>query len=436
MKRVVIVGGGIAGLGCAWWLRGRSRVTVLEEGLRWGGVVATERTGGFLHEGGPDSFVPGRSEPLELCRQLGLDVVEARPSRVYLWRRRRLWPLPAGLAFGLPTRLGPFLSTPLLTWEGKLRMGLDLVRPRAGRRGDESLGAFLRRRLGPEAVRRLADPLLGGIHLARTDDLSLQATFPQLGELERRHRSLILGLRRTPPPQPSAPRAPLGGMGEFIDRLRKALGEVELRLGVEVLRVSGGPARGRTSWTVQARGASWEADEVVLAVPAPRTAALVAAEYPDLAERLRLIAYASSTVVSLGFRRPSPMEGTGFVASPESGRALVACTWSSQKFEGRAPGGSWLVRCFFRDLPADPVGLAREELRAALGVTEAPVVERVFRWPSRRALYHVGHPARVRAIEEKTPPSLHLIGSAYRGASLADCLRDARRAADRIAPRL
>ncbi len=435
MKRVIIVGGGIAGLSCAWFLRGRARVTLLEESPRWGGVIVTEKTDGFVHEGGPDSFLPGKPEPLELCRELGVELVAARPGRVHLLRREGLHPLPEGLSLGLPTRLRPFLSTSLLSWEGKLRAGLDLVHHRGTLREDESVGAFLRRRLGREVVRLLVEPLLGGIHLTRTEDLSLQATFPHWRELERRHRSLILGLRRGPRAGPSGPMAPARGMSELIERLVERLhGEADLRPGVKAVRVSRALGPAGAVWSVQVSGGgTWEADELVLAVPAPRAAALLEATERELADLVKGIPYASSTVVSLGFRRPPPTEGTGFVVCPETGRGLVACTWSSQKFEGRAPGGAWLARCFFRDLPDDPVSAALEELRSALGMRDRPTAVRVFRWASRRPRYIVGHPSRVRRIEERTPPSLHLIGSAYRGAGVADCLRDARRAADRIA---
>jgi len=405
LKRVIIVGGGVTGLAAAYFLRAKARLTLLEEKSSLGGVIATGRAGGFLVEGGPDAFEASRPETANLCRELGIGTVPARPGRRYVLDR------------GRPRKLS--LADGLLSWRGKLRAAMDLVLPRGPGAEDESLGAFVRRRLGREALERVAEPVLSGLFLARADELSLRATGPALLELERAHRSVILGMRRSPVLGPR--RAPRDGMSGLVDRLRASMPEVEVRTGAAVRRIEAG--------RVHLDGEVLEADAVILTVPAPRAAELVEARVPDLAGALRRLRYASSATVSLGFRGRPPFDGTSLFAA---GRPLAVVTFPSEKFEGRAPEGHWLVRCFLRGAPADAARIAREELREVLGIAGEPVLERASLWPYARPVYEVGHEARVREIERRTPPGLHLAGSAYRGMSLPDCIRDAHRAANRV----
>jgi oxygen-dependent protoporphyrinogen oxidase len=303
---------------------------------------------------------------------------------------------------------------------------MDLVLPRGPAVEDESVGAFVRRRLGREALERIAEPVLSGVYLGRADELSLHATWPALPELEREHRSVILGMRRSGGPDGFAPRrAVRDGLSRLVEGIAAAMPQVEVRTNAAVRRIE--PA-----WKAHLEEDSFEADAVILAVPAPRAADLVGPWAPALAGSLRRLRYASSATVSLGFRGRPPFDGTSLFIGPSEGLRLAAVTFSSEKFEGRAPGGHWLVRCFLRGAPAEAARIAREELRGILGVSEEPVLERTSLWPDARPVYEVGHEVRVREIERLTPAGLHLAGSAYRGLSLPDCIRDARRAAERI----
>src|SRR5437899_63246 len=206
--KLVVVGGGITGLAAAHraveLARQRSLaldLTLIEARDRLGGTIATERADGFLIEAGPDSFLSEKPWALELCRRLGVEDrlvrTDDRFRKVFVWRRGRLHPLPDGFQLLAPTRLGPFLSSDLFSWGGKARMALDLVLPRGGGAlgggDDESLGAFVRRRLGAEALERVAQPLVAGIYTADPEELSVAATMPRFVEVERRHRSVILG---------------------------------------------------------------------------------------------------------------------------------------------------------------------------------------------------------------------------------------------------
>ena len=206
MKRVklAVIGGGITGLAAAHraveLARARSaelELTLVEARDRLGGTIATGHAGGFLVEAGPDSFLSEKPWALALCRRLGVEhrlvPTDDRFRKVFVWRAGRLHPLPDGFQLLAPTKLGPFVRSGLFSWPGKLRMAFDLVLPRSVS-DDESLGAFVRRRLGREALERVAQPLVAGIYTADPDDLSLTATMPRFTELERRERSVILGL--------------------------------------------------------------------------------------------------------------------------------------------------------------------------------------------------------------------------------------------------
>ncbi len=471
LSRIAIVGGGITGLATAYFLQAQARaqqrpleVYLIEAGPRLGGKVLTEREDGFLVEGGPDAFLTTKPWALRLCQELGLadQVVGPQPQnhKTFVLGGGRLRRLPEGVMGLVPTRFGPFLRSDLFSPWGKLRMGLDLLVPPRRDGGDESLGHFVRRRLGREALERLAEPLLAGIYAADADQLSLLATFPRFREMERRHRSLIAGtlaVRRRRPPASAPPKAPVSrspfrtlrsGLSELVKALQARLREtpdVSVILGqrvVEVQRRNTAPAyRLRL-----AEGRAIEADAVVLAVPAYAAAEMVASLSPQAAELLSDIAYASTAVVTLALRREQvahPLDGTGFVVSRTEGRALTACTWSASKWPGRAPEGFVLLRCFFGRagqegvLAQDDEALSRlawEELRDLLGLEGRAVRVWVHRWPRAMPQYRVGHLERLQELDEVLGehPGLILAGAAYRGIGLPDCIRQAQEAAGRV----
>lgn len=420
--RVVIVGGGITGLALAYYLAKKGvRATVLEAADRPGGVIRTERRDGFVIEGGPDSFVVQKPWAAELCRELGLELIPSRSRRVFVLHRGRLRGMPEGMLLAVPSRLLPFLFSSLLSVRGKLRAAMDLVLPRGGG-GDESLASFVRRRLGREILERIAEPLMAGIFVAPAERLSLKATFPRLLDMEREHRSLILAARRVPRSEGPMFLSLRGGVATLVESLVARLPDV--RCGRPVLAVRPGK--------VLTADGELEADHVVLAVPARVAAELVNG---PLAGALRAIPYVDSATVSMAFRGLKLPEGAGFVVPKREGRRIVACTWSSAKFEGRAPADCALVRCFFRnDIAGDLITPALRDLQDILGFRQEPLLTRVYRWRGVNPVYEVGHEERVAAIERLLPPGLHVAGSAYRGVGVPDCIRDARRIADRIAP--
>jgi oxygen-dependent protoporphyrinogen oxidase len=458
--RLVVVGGGIAGLAAAHRAVELARergtaldLTLLEARDRVGGTIETERVDGFLVEAGPDSFLSEKPWALALCRRLGVEDrlvrTDDRFRKTFVWFGGRLHALPDGFQLLAPTRVAPFVTSSLFSWPGKLRMALDLVLPRRPAGADESLGSFVRRRLGQEALERVAQPLVAGIYTADPDELSLEATMPRFRELERRQRSVILGMwrasRQAPAAGASGARWSLfvtfaGGMGELIDILAARLPGGTARVKQ---RVTGIERRG-DGWRVGVAGeAPVEADGVILATEGHAASRLLRYVDPPLATMLQVVPYASSATVSLGYRRadiPHPLDGFGFVVPRTEGRALLACTFSSVKYPGRAPDGHVLLRGFLGGMLQAPVlelddaallARVRDELRLALGITADPVLTRIRRHPASMAQYGVGHLQAVEAVERRVAqlPGLVLAGSAYRGVGIADCVRSGEAAA-------
>jgi oxygen-dependent protoporphyrinogen oxidase len=417
----VIVGGGIAGLACAYeFHRAGWPVTVVEKD-KLGGVIRTERHGDLLIEGGPDSFIVQKPAAKELCEELGLGdrLIPTRSRKVHVWSEGRLHEMPEGLFLTVPTKVGPFLKSELISTWGKLRMGLDLVLPRGPEREDESIGSFVRRRLGREALEKLAEPIMAGIYVASADELSLRSTFPRFADMERDHRSLIKALRKIPPSGNLSPFLTLrGGLSELVDSLLAAMPSV---------RFVTGQATKIEERSVRVGDTVLEADQVVLAIPAPAARAL----WPDAPD----VRYVTTSTISLCYPKFGDFQGTGFVIPRAENRKILACSWTTNKFEGRSPEDRFLVRCFVKGETGDPEALAKEEMRAMLGAPAEPLFSRVFTWRERNPVYEVGHERKIAAAEAKLPPWLHLAGSGFHGAGLPDCIKDGRAVARRILSR-
>ncbi len=470
-RRIIVVGGGIAGLAAAHRLVELDRekslgleIILLEAAPRLGGSIATERVGGFLVEAGPDSFITEKPWALRLCERLGiasrLISTQAAYQKVYVVHRGALKPLPEGFFLLAPTRLWPFLRTPLFSWSGKLRMACELFVPRGGADSDESLANFVRRRFGAEALERVAQPLVGGIYAADPEKLSLAATMPRFLELERRKRSIIRAMwseqwRRSRNRQSgSGARWSLfvtfsGGMQEFVDALASRLPEATARVGTPVTGLEQN-ATGKTWMLRTASGERFEAAAVILAAPAYRSAEIVAPLAADLAQDLKAIPYASTATVSLAYREedfPRAPDSFGFVVPSAEARKLAACTFSSMKYAGRAPGGHLLLRAFvggalqpslFEDDDATMEGNVRDELAGLLGVKAEPLFSRIRRHPRSMPQYEVGHGERIRRIEGRLSglSGLALAGSAYHGVGIADCVHSGEAAAESVLERL
>jgi len=455
---VVIVGGGISGLSTAYYLaRGGVPSTILESRPRLGGVILTERVEGCTIEAGPDSFLSAKPAAFDLIRELGLaDQVIGSNDRdrvTYVRKGGRLLPLPDGLMMMVPTRILPLLTTGLLGWRTKLRMGMELLRAPRPKPGDESVAEFIQEHYGAEAVDYLAEPLLSGIYGGNPTQLSVTSVLPRFVELANQYGSLTRGVlaarAKAGRDRHSAPlfRTLQGGLGQLVDAIAGAIGgKVEVR-----------PCRAQTiqraeaGFRIKLDDGGWlEADQVVVACEAHSGSALLGGVDGRLAELLGTVPYSSSMTVALGFDAAdftgpggTPPHGFGFLVPKKERRRLVACTWVGAKFPHRVPEGKVVARCFLGGMEDAGVldesdeavaALVASELQDIAGFTARPRFTRIARWPRAMAQYTVGHPQRLAEMQARTPPAggLHLAGNAYEGIGIPDCIRMGRQAAERI----
>jgi oxygen-dependent protoporphyrinogen oxidase len=446
LHTAVVVGGGVAGLAVAYELARRGvPFVLLEAATRAGGVVLSERVDGFTIDAGPDSLLVQKPDGVRLCEELGLGprlIPTTPPRTAYIQRGGRLHRLPAASVLGIPTRMGPFLGSGLFSWRGKLRMGAELFVPARRDDGDESIGAFMTRRFGTEATAYLAEPLLAGIHAGDVDRLSLRALFPRFAEAERRQGSLIRAFRRQPSPAAGDEgpfRSLPGGLSELVEALVAKLPSASLRLGCPVEGVSADLAG--TAFCVHAgNGERLSTRALVLATPAFVTARLLADLEPEAARLCADIPYASTATVALAFPRRAvqhPLSGSGFVVPRVERSGILAASWLSSKWAGRAPVDTVLLRAFVGGA-RDPEALGRPDddlvarslaaLRPLLGIAGTPLVTRVYRWERANAQHVVGHLERVAALDRALTrrPGLFVTGSAYRGVGIPDCVADGR----------
>jgi oxygen-dependent protoporphyrinogen oxidase len=456
MSRVVVVGGGIAGLAAALRLqrlRPGGEITLVERRPRLGGTILTEHVDGFVIEAGPDSFLARKPRGVGLCEELGLAgrliARDPRDGRTYVRLGGDLRPLPAGLTGMVPTRLDTLASSGILSPDGLARFARESEVPAEVGDRDESIAAFITRRMGREAYERLVEPLMSGIYAGDGEQLSLAATFPNLRHLEREHGSVTRGLLAGSGEGAGA-RPPFlslrGGMAELTAAVAARLTETTVITGQAVTslrRRSGG-----AGYELQlAGGDSLAAEAVVLTTPAYVTADLVTALDPALATAHTEIPYGSSALVTLAYPASAlsrPLDGYGYVVPRVEGSDVLACTWSSSKWEGRAPDGQALVRVYLgrfgrRDVTADSddelVATARGEIAITLGPAAEPSLTRVHRWPRGMPQYVLGSLERLAGIERRLAdhPGLALAGAAYRGVGIPDCIASGEAAAERIA---
>ncbi|MGO9832742.1 MAG: protoporphyrinogen oxidase [Polyangiaceae bacterium] len=461
-RRLVIIGGGITGLAAARAAQQQARerasavsVTLLEASPRLGGNLITERTGGFVLDAGPDSWVRAKPHASALARDLGLGgslVGTSEEARRYFiaWAGR-LHPVPEGLVLGVPTRLGPLAAAGLFSWRGKLRMALEpLVSARAfDGDDDESIADFAARRLGREAAERLVAPLLGGISAGDASDLSVRAAFPQLVAMERDHGSLVGGMRaarrareESGANETSAFESLVGGVGDLVEALvdRLRTDGVTLCVSAKVTRVG----REGPSWVVETEtGERLIADAILLATGAPAAASVLGQLDAGVGQMLSSLSFASTATVFLGYRRSDvrhPLIGSGFLVPRALGRPILAGTWVSSKWRGRAPEGHVLLRAFVGGARGEEVlarddkalvRLARDELCVLMGLDAEPVLSRVFRFTRKSPQMRVGHLARMRALHDRVAllaPGVRLAGGGYDGIGIPDCIRQGQEA--------
>lgn len=459
--KVCVIGGGISGLTAAYRLKQAGQeVELLEASARVGGILGTERIQDCVVETGPDSILTEKPWALALAKELGLEssLIKTRASSqgACVVHQGKLERIPEGFSMMAATNFEAMARSPLLSLRGKLRMALDLVLPRGGvPSGDESLEQFVVRRFGRETLANLAQPLVGGIYGADPAVLSLRATMPRFLDLEQQYRSVILGLRarQRQASQGNASEdkatgarygmfvAFRGGMQEFIDALEAQIASA-IRTQASVSAVE----RAGDGYRVCVDGEWRGFDAVVLALPAHAAGAALSAFDAELAGELTSIPYASAATLTFAWPRadvPHALDAFGFVVPAREACDVLASTWASVKYEGRAPEDRALIRVFIggyrgqHHLQASDEQLTRlslGELRKLMGIAAPPLFTRVVRYVNAMPQYQVGHLARVARIEARVAlhPKFALAGNAYRGVGIPDAVRSGEQASARI----
>jgi protoporphyrinogen/coproporphyrinogen III oxidase len=459
MKRIAIIGGGIAGLSAAYFLEKARRDSngaadlawaLFEKSDRLGGVIKTEHRDGYVLEAGPDSFLTIKPDGAQLCRDLGIgdQLISSNDAerKTCILVKGRLLPIPEGLEFMVPTRIAPMATTPLFSLGTKLRMAKEWFASNAPQNQDESVGDFVRRHFGQQMVERVAEPLLAGVYGGDADRLSVRAVLPRFVAMERAHGSLVRATlkARKQRVNTGAQPQPLftslkGGMQQMVDALVARLPAGSLRLRQQDLRL----VQTQSGWQVASGNAGDEFDAVLLAVPAPASASLLRLLQPKISALLSEIYYTSSAAVALAYDQAGLPPGHGFLVPRAEGRKMMACTFVHKKFPHRAPEGSALLRCFISSSRVpDLLGysgdalreIAQNELREILGLSRQPRFARVFRWETAMPQYTPGHLERVATMEKMIEeiPGVYIIGNSFYGIGIPDCIRSARLAVEKI----
>lgn len=468
-RRMAVVGAGITGLSAALRLVQQHddlRVHIFDASSQAGGSIHTERRDGFLIEHGADAFITNKPGGLQLCRDLGimdqLIGTDEQHRRSLVVFRGRPVPIPEGFMLMAPAKPMAILTTPILSLSGKLRLLSEAVRLPKLTHHDESLASFVRRRFGSETFDRLVQPLVGGIYTADPEKLSLRATLPRFPEMERQHGSVIRAtLRASRSARKQQPTAESGaryglfmthadGLSSLVESVVSALndsGRVQLHLCSRVdsilpsQEIEGG-------WQLNGNfdcGNSFHG--MILATPSWVTARLLNGIDADVAAELEAIEYASTAVVTSTHRLGAfshPLDAFGLVVPSAEDRKILAVSFSSRKFPGRAPQGAVLMRTFvggatqpeLLELSDEEIlDTVASELRDLLGMTEAPLFASVWRHERAMPQYHVGHLDRIDRIVGRMSVlrGLELAGNAYTGVGIPDCIVSGYEAADRLA---
>jgi len=481
MKRILIIGGGVAGLGAAYKIRRAVSqgyeldFLLVEKAPRLGGKILTEiiqdpsGNGEFIVDGGPDCFLTEKPACHRIAKWLGIfeDELPTDDSkrRTFIFSRGKLYPLPDGVMMFAPTKFLPFMTTGLFSWSGKIRMAMDLFIPpkkvKPGEFYDETLESFVVRRMGRECLDRLAEPLVGGVHASDPKTMSLAATFPRLFEIEQTYGSLIKGflairkkveeMRKKYPPKPGQkPRtfftSFVRGMQQLTDRMAEASGLEKIHTGLSVTFLE---RDSQNRWRVHlSNGTVWEGEGVIVATESWAAEPLMRPIDPKIAEALAEIPWTSSATLSFAFDEREvgiDLNAFGVLCPMVEARALMAATYSSSKWPGRAPPGRALLRGFIggphnQDImersDEELVQIVLSEFQEIVGLNPKakPIFYRLYRWPRGMPQYTLGHLERVELIEKRSGeiPGLALAGGSYRGVGIPNCIESGERAVSKI----
>lgn len=460
-QKVVIMGGGITGLTAAFYLQKTVQernlpidVKLVEASHRLGGKMQTVVRDGYTIERGPDSFLARKTSIIKLAKEVGMEdqLVPNSTGQSYVLVNERLYPMPGGAIMGIPTEIGPFITTRLFSIFGKLRALADLLLPRSESGRDQSLGEFFRRRLGDEVVENLIEPLLSGIYAGDIDQLSLMSTYPQFYEVEQKYRSLIVGMKRTKSAQPKKPVSGdktkgafltfKTGLQSFAEAIASKLDPDSMFMGHRVSKVY----KVRDKYEIYLNtGETMTADSIIAATP-HKVTQLIFKQY-SFFDPFKNVPSTSVATVALAFPEKAikkDINGTGFVVSRNSDYTITACTWTHEKWKHSAPNGKVLLRCYVGragdetivDLSDDQiVKIVLDDLKKTMDILMEPEFTLVSRWNNAMPQYIVGHKQRLAAIQrhvEEELPGVFLAGSSYEGIGVPDCIDQGEAAVQKV----
>ncbi|MDP4083928.1 MAG: protoporphyrinogen oxidase [Bacillota bacterium] len=461
-KKVAILGGGIAGLTTAFYLQKIVRekslpieIKLIEASHHLGGKMQTVVRDGFTIERGPDSFLARKTSITRLAKEVGMEhqLVHNSTGKSYVLVDEKLYSMPGGSIMGIPTEIGPFITTGLFSLGGKLRAAADFILPRSESGKDQSLGQFFRRRLGDEVVENLIEPLLSGIYAGDIDQLSLMSTFPQFYEVEQKYRSLILGMKKAAPPKPktsgSSEPKKQGVFLTFKTGLQSFAEAIESKLDPNMIlkghRVNKVTKNGNEYEIYLNNGETLMADCIVAATPHKATQVMFS-DY-SFFDSFKIVPSTSVATVALAFPLEAikkDIDGTGFVVSRNSDYTITACTWTHKKWEHSTPEGKALLRCYVGragdetivELSDDQiVKIVLDDLNKTMDITMDPEFFVISRWKNAMPQYTVGHKQRLKEIYEHVTeelPGVFLAGSSYEGIGVPDCIDQGEKAVQSV----
>lgn len=459
-RKVVIVGGGITGLTTAYYLQQKTRtlqvpldIVLIEASLRLGGKIHTVRKDGFIIERGPESFFDTGSSVRHLARNLNIEheMVQNNNGRTFIAIGSELHPIPSNILLGGSPKIFPFMTSNVLSLSGKVRAAGDLILPKLPHETDEPISDFFRRRFGKELVENLVEPVLAGTFAGDVDHVSMKSMFPQFYQLEKEHRSLLIGMKKTGKGIYAMVDTPgeihyesfENGLETLIEALEAALTDVTVIKGIKVDSIEN--QQDHTVEIYLNDGSSLQADKVV--VTTPFNVAKKIFSDSEVMPHVPNMSYATIATVTMAFQKGQMKkyaDALNFFVSRNSDFAITTCTWSNRKFNNAAPDKYDLLRVYIGRVGDESIvelsdgeieKIVLQDLRRAVGLDASPIFTIVARWKEAMPQYTIGHESRMATMKDqfyKEFPNVILAGSSYEGISIPDCVTQGKEAADQL----